>query len=60
VADIEAFAVAETKKTGRSFYYSQVVAHKDSGIKSVKDLKGRSFAFVDPVPPRATCSPRRG
>ena len=48
VADIEAFAVAETKKSGRTSYQSFIIARKDSGINSVEDLKGRTFAFVDP------------
>jgi phosphonate transport system substrate-binding protein len=48
IAPIEAFAVAETKKAGRTFYHSQIIAHKDSGIKTVADLKGKNFAFVDP------------
>jgi phosphonate transport system substrate-binding protein len=60
VADIEAFAVAETKKAGRTFYYSQVVTHKDSGIKSVKDLKGRTFAFVDPSSTSGHLFPKAG
>ena len=60
VADIEAFAVAETKKAGRTFYYSQIVAHKDSGIKTVKDLKGKTFAFVDPSSTSGHLFPKAG
>jgi phosphonate transport system substrate-binding protein len=60
VADIEAFAVAETKKAGRSFYHSLVVAHKDSGIKTVADLKGRNFAFVDPSSTSGHLFPKAG
>jgi len=48
VAEIEAFAVAETKKAGRTFYHSQIIAHKDTGIKTVNDLRRKNFAFVDP------------
>lgn len=48
VAAIEAFATAETAKSSRSFYRSQIIARKDSGISDWKDLKGRTFAFVDP------------
>jgi phosphonate transport system substrate-binding protein len=48
VADIEAFAVPETKKAGRTFYHSVIVARKDSGIKTISDLKGKNLAFVDP------------
>lgn len=60
VADIEAFAVAETKKAGRTFYHSLVVAHKDSGIKAVPDLKGRTFAFVDPSSTSGHLFPKAG
>jgi phosphonate transport system substrate-binding protein len=60
VADIEAFAVAETKKAGRSFYHSYVIAHKDSGIKTVADLKGKNFAFVDPSSTSGHLFPKAG
>ncbi|MDQ0609420.1 phosphonate transport system substrate-binding protein [Variovorax sp. W2I14] len=60
VADIEAFAVAETKKAGRTFYYSQIVTHKDTGIKTVADLKGKTFAFVDPSSTSGHLFPKAG
>lgn len=60
IAPIEAFAVAETKKAGRTFYYSQVIAHKDSGIKTVADLKGKTFAFVDPSSTSGHLFPKAG
>jgi phosphonate transport system substrate-binding protein len=60
VADIEAFAVAETKKAGRTSYHSLVVAHKDSGIKTVADLKGKTFAFVDPSSTSGHLFPKAG
>ena len=60
VADIEAFAVAETKKAGRTFYHSYIIAHKDSGIKTVADLKGKTFAFVDPSSTSGHLFPKAG
>jgi phosphonate transport system substrate-binding protein len=60
VADIEAFAVAETKKAGRTFYHSVIVARKDSGIKTIADLKGRTFAFVDPSSTSGHLFPKAG
>ncbi|BEP96674.1 putative selenate ABC transporter substrate-binding protein [Acidovorax sp. A79] len=60
VAPIEAFAVAETKKAGRAFYHSLIVAHKDSGIKTVADLKGKTFAFVDPTSTSGHLFPKAG
>ncbi len=47
VADVEAFAVAETSKQTTT-YRAYVIARKDRGIRSLADLKGRTFAFVDP------------
>ena len=32
---------------GEEFYHSMIVTKKDSGITSLKDLKGKSFAFTD-------------
>ena len=60
IAPIEAFAVAETKKAGRTYYYSQIVAHKDTGIKTIKDLKGKTFAFVDPSSTSGHLFPKAG
>lgn len=60
VAPIEAFATAETAKSGRTFYHSQIIARKDSGIKEVKDLKGRTFAFVDPSSTSGHLFPKAG
>ncbi|MBP6018306.1 MAG: phosphonate ABC transporter substrate-binding protein [Burkholderiaceae bacterium] len=60
VADIEAFAVAETKKAGRTYYHSVVIARKDSGINTVEDLKGKSFAFVDPSSTSGHLFPKAG
>ncbi|WP_390349961.1 phosphonate ABC transporter substrate-binding protein [Variovorax boronicumulans] len=60
VADIEAFAVAETKKAGRSYYHSQIVTHQDTGIKTVADLKGKTFAFVDPSSTSGHLFPKAG
>ena len=60
VADIEAFAVAETKKAGRTYYHSLIVANKDSGIKTVADLKGKTFAYVDPSSTSGHLFPKAG
>lgn len=60
VAAIEAFATAETAKSSRSFYRSQIITRKDSGIRDWKDLKGRTFAFVDPSSTSGHLFPKAG
>jgi phosphonate transport system substrate-binding protein len=60
IAPIEAFATAETAKSGRTFYHSQIIARKDSGLKDIKDLKGRTVAFVDPSSTSGHLFPKAG
>lgn len=60
VADVEAFSVAVTKKTGQSAYKSVILARKDSGIHSLADLKGHTFAFVDPSSASGHLFPKAG
>lgn len=60
VANAEAFSVAVTKKTGTSTYKSLIIARKDSGLKSVADLKGRTFSFVDPSSASGHLFPKAG
>ncbi|WEE79804.1 phosphonate ABC transporter substrate-binding protein [Comamonas testosteroni] len=60
LADAEAFAVAVTKKTARSSYKSIVIARKDKGILSVDQLKGHTFAFVDPSSTSGHLFPKAG
>ncbi len=33
---------------GKPFYQSNIIAHRDSDISTFEDLKGKTFAFVDP------------
>jgi phosphonate transport system substrate-binding protein len=40
-------AIATILYEGKPEYFALMVTHPDSGIKSVADLKGRSFAFGD-------------
>lgn len=60
IAGVEAFAVAVTKKTGQSAYKSVIIARKDSGLARTADLKGRTFAFVDPTSASGHLFPKAG
>ena len=48
VAPVEAFAVTVTARSMQPSYQSIIIAGKDSNINTLADLKGRTFAFVDP------------
>lgn len=56
-AGAEAFAVEIRKGTGTS-YKSIVVANPEAGINSLEDLKGHTFAFVDPASTSGNLIPR--
>ncbi|GBF34715.1 phosphonate ABC transporter phosphate-binding periplasmic component [Desulfocucumis palustris] len=45
--DLEPLLFAARKDTGTS-YHSLIIARKDAGIRTIEDLKGKKFAFVDP------------
>jgi phosphonate transport system substrate-binding protein len=47
-APVEAFAVTVIAKTMQPSYKSIIIARKDSPINSIDDLKGHTYAFVDP------------
>ena len=59
VADVEAFAMLETDKQGAT-YRSVIIARKDHGIGSLKDLNGKTFAFVDPSSTSGHLFPKAG
>ena len=45
--DVELLLVVQ--RFGSPFYRGQIMVRADSGINSLKDLKGKRFAFVDPA-----------
>jgi phosphonate transport system substrate-binding protein len=47
VADVEAFAVPETQNQGAG-YHALIIARKDRNVRALRDLEGKTFAFVDP------------
>jgi phosphonate transport system substrate-binding protein len=56
-AGAEAFAVEIRKGTG-TFYHSLVVTHPESGINKLEEIKGRTYAFVDPASTSGNLIPR--
>lgn len=48
VAPVEAFAVTVIARTMQPSYKAIIIANKDAPINSLADLKGKTFAFVDP------------
>ena len=59
VAGAEAIVVGVRRADNRSDYRSIIVAREGSGITSLKDLKGKSFAFVDPASTSGNLIPRK-
>jgi phosphonate transport system substrate-binding protein len=47
IAEVDPIAIPETQKQGPS-YHALIIARKDRNIRSLADLKGKTFAFVDP------------
>ncbi|MBE8221502.1 MAG: phosphate/phosphite/phosphonate ABC transporter substrate-binding protein [Bdellovibrionales bacterium] len=45
---VEAILTVE-RSNGKRTYYSQIIVRADSGIKTLKDLNGKRFAFSDPA-----------
>ncbi len=52
-------ASVRNDETGKpsTTYNSQILVRSDSGINSIKDLKGKKFAFVDPLSASGTLFP---
>lgn len=42
-------SVVRVGETGKSTYLSYIIARKDSNLKTIQDLAGKSFAFTDPA-----------
>lgn len=59
VADAEAFVIAPMGKAGAT-YKSVIIARKDHNIRTLADLKGKNFAFVDPSSTSGHLFPKAG
>ena len=58
-ADAEAIVNGFRRDTKKATYKSIIITRADSGIKTLDDLKGRSFAFVDPASTSGNLIPRK-
>lgn len=47
-----------TTRRGSRNYFGVIITRKDSGINSLKDLKGKKFAYVDPLSTSGTIYPQ--
>jgi len=59
VAGAEAIVNGVRRSDGKSDYHSIIVTRSDSGIETLDDLKGKSFAFVDPASTSGNLIPRK-
>jgi len=59
VADAEAIVNGVKEETGSASYKSIIITNVNSGIKSLEDLNGKSFAFVDPASTSGNLIPRK-
>ena len=59
IAQLDPIAIPETQKQGPS-YHSLIIARKDRNIHSLADLKGKTFAFVDPSSTSGHLFPKTG
>ncbi len=59
VAGAEAIVKGVRRSDGKSDYHSIIVANVNSGIKTLEDLKGKKFAFVDPASTSGNLIPRK-
>jgi phosphonate transport system substrate-binding protein len=57
-AGAEAFAVAVRKATGKATYQSLIFVKGNAPYKTIEDLRGKSFAFVDPASTSGHLFPR--
>jgi len=59
VAEAEAIVNGVRRSDGQSGYHSVIITRADSGIERLDDLKGKTFAFVDPASTSGNLVPRK-
>jgi phosphonate transport system substrate-binding protein len=45
----DALVILKASRKGKAYFYSAIITNRDSGIHTLKDLKGKTFAYVDPA-----------
>lgn len=51
--------ILKSERKGIPFYYAAIITRADSGIKSIDDLRGKTFAFGDPLSTTGHVFPRK-
>jgi phosphonate transport system substrate-binding protein len=51
--------VLKSHRQGSPYYYAAIITHVDSGIRTLADLRNKSFAFGDPVSTSGHVFPRK-
>ena len=51
--------ILKSERKGIPFYYAAIIVRADSGIRSLDDLRGKSFAFGDALSTTGNVIPRR-
>jgi phosphonate transport system substrate-binding protein len=59
IAEVDPIAIPDLANQG-PFYHSLVITRKDTGIHRLADLKGHTFAFVDPSSTSGHLFPKTG
>jgi len=56
-ADVK--VVLKSERKGSPYYYAAIITRADSNIRRLEDLRGKTFAFGDPLSTSATVFPRK-
>ncbi|MBC7472765.1 MAG: phosphate/phosphite/phosphonate ABC transporter substrate-binding protein [Candidatus Sericytochromatia bacterium] len=57
--EANARVILKSQRNGNPYYYGAIITRSDSGIKTLQDLKGKSFAFGDPISTSGHVFPRK-
>lgn len=57
--ELELIPLVSPVINGKASYYGYIIAHKDNSFNNLRDLKGCSFGFVDPLSTSGYIYPRK-